>query len=76
MNTSDKKLLKIDVLLNRLLLQKSAMEFKMQKQKSNKRKARTRTLIQLGGVRHEVAIWSCGAPEGNPSNATTTHAAG
>jgi len=40
----------IEISLNRLLLQKSALENRMKKQKNNLRKARTRTLIQIGGL--------------------------
>ena len=36
--------------INRLLAQKAALQHKMKRQKNSKRKARTRTLIQLGGL--------------------------
>ena len=41
---------KTKIEINRLLAQKAALQHKMQKQETNKRKARTRTLIQLGGL--------------------------
>jgi len=44
------KLDKIKISLNRLQAQKSALEFKLKKQENKQRKARTRTLIQLGGL--------------------------
>ena len=39
---------KTKIKINRLLAQKAALQHKMKKQESSKRKARTRTLIQLG----------------------------
>ena len=41
---------KTKIKINRLLDQKAALQHKMKKQENNKRKARTRTLIQLGGL--------------------------
>ncbi len=41
---------KIKIKINRLLAQKAALQHKMKKQENSKRKARTRTLIQLGGL--------------------------
>ena len=39
---------KTKIEINRLLAQKAALQHKMKKQENNKRKARIRTLIQLG----------------------------
>ena len=39
---------KTKIEINRLLAQKAALQHKMKKQENSKRKARTRTLIQLG----------------------------
>jgi len=41
---------KTKIKINRLLAQKAALQHKMKKQENSKRKARTRTLIQLGGL--------------------------
>ncbi len=41
---------KTKIEINRLLAQKAALRHKMKKQENSKRKARTRTLIQLGGL--------------------------
>ncbi|MCR4623114.1 MAG: conjugal transfer protein TraD [Alphaproteobacteria bacterium] len=41
---------KTKIKINRLLAQKAALQYKMKKQENSKRKARTRTLIQLGGL--------------------------
>ena len=41
---------KTKIEINRLLAKKAALQHKMKKQKNSKRKARTRTLIQLGGL--------------------------
>lgn len=41
---------KTKIKINRLLAQKTALQHKMKKQENSKRKARTRTLIQLGGL--------------------------
>ena len=41
---------KTKIEINRLLAQKAALQHKMKKQENSKRKARTRTLIQLGGL--------------------------
>lgn len=41
---------KTKIKINRLLAQKATLQHKMKKQENSKRKARTRTLIQLGGL--------------------------
>ena len=41
---------KTKIKINRLLAQKVALQHKIKKQENSKRKARTRTLIQLGGL--------------------------
>ncbi len=41
---------KTKIAINRLLSQKAALQNRMKKQENRKRKARTRTLIQLGGL--------------------------
>lgn len=46
--TNSLKKTKIEI--NRLLAQKAALQHKMKTQENSKRKARTRTLIQLGGL--------------------------
>ena len=66
--TSDlnQKLTNIEVSLNRLRSQKSALEFKLKKQNNNQRKARTRTLIQLGGLLDLTSLPSiCGIELGH-----------
>lgn len=45
-----KALSDIEISLNRLRSQKSALQHKMKKHDTKERKARTRTLIQLGGL--------------------------
>ena len=45
-----KKLSRIEVKTNRLLSQKAALKNKLKKTENRQRKARTRTLIQLGGL--------------------------
>jgi hypothetical protein len=45
-----KKLARTEIQLNRLLAQKAALSFRKKHQKNNERKARTRTLIQMGGL--------------------------
>ncbi|MDR3180023.1 MAG: conjugal transfer protein TraD [Holosporaceae bacterium] len=49
MNTQ-KKLAKTEVKLNRLRAQKAALSFRVKHQQNSERKARTRTLIQMGGL--------------------------
>lgn len=49
MNTSE-KLSNIKIKLNRLYAEKAALKHKIEKQESRTRKARTRTLIQIGGL--------------------------
>ena len=46
----DKKLSNIEVSLNRLRSQKAVLQHKLKKYDNKQRKARTRTLIQLGGL--------------------------
>ena len=41
---------KTKIKIKRLLAQKAALQHKIKKQENSKRKARTRTLIQLGGL--------------------------
>lgn len=50
MNNISKKLIKLETDLNRLRSQKAALEYKEKRKKEQLRKARTRTLIQLGGL--------------------------
>ena len=58
----------IEISLNRLPLQKSALENRMKKQKNNMRKARTRTLIQIGGLVDITPLLSiCGIKLGDDS---------
>ena len=45
-----KSITKTKIEINRLLAQKAALKHKMKMQENSKRKARTRTLIQLGGL--------------------------
>lgn len=49
MSTSE-KLSNIKIKLNRLYAEKAALKHKIEKQESRTRKARTRTLIQMGGL--------------------------
>ena len=49
MSTSE-KLSNIKIKLNRLYAKKAALRHKIEKQESRARKARTRTLIQMGGL--------------------------
>ena len=49
MNTSE-KLTNIKIKLNRLYAEKAALKHKIEKQDNHTRKARTRTLIQMGGL--------------------------
>lgn len=46
----NKKLSNIETSLNRLRSQKAALQHKLKKHDNKQRKARTRTLIQLGGL--------------------------
>ena len=63
---TNKTMAKIEVALNRLRSQKSAMEYKMKKHKNSQRKARTRTLIQLGGLLEITPLLSiCGIEPGH-----------
>ena len=41
---------KTKIKINQLLTQKAALQHKIKRQENSKRKARTRTLIQLGGL--------------------------
>ena len=50
MNNFADDIAKIDIKINRLLSQKSVIQHKLKKRAKNQRKARTRTLIQLGGL--------------------------
>jgi hypothetical protein len=45
-----KKISSVEISINRLRSQKAALEFKLKKQNNKQRKARTRTLIQIGGL--------------------------
>ncbi|MDR3179627.1 MAG: conjugal transfer protein TraD [Holosporaceae bacterium] len=45
-----KKLAKTEIQMNRLRAQKAALSFKIKHQQNSERKARTRTLIQMGGL--------------------------
>ena len=66
MTTSDTAMAKIETALNRLRCKKSALELKMKMQKNNQRKARTRTLIQLGGLIEITPLLSiCGIELGH-----------
>jgi hypothetical protein len=49
-NNLNKKLSNIEISLNRLRSQKTALQYKLKKQENSERKARTRTLIQMGGL--------------------------
>jgi hypothetical protein len=49
-NNLSKKLSNIEVSLNRLRSQKSALQHNLKKHDNKQKKARTRTLIQLGGL--------------------------
>ncbi len=49
-NNRIKNLVKTKIAINRLLSQKAALQNRMKTQENRKRKARTRTLIQLGGL--------------------------
>jgi hypothetical protein len=44
------ELIKTEILLNRLQYQKAALQHKKKHQQNSERKARTRTLIQMGGL--------------------------
>lgn len=46
----NKKLVKLDIKLNRLYSRKAACEYKEKVKKDRMRKMRTRTLIQMGGL--------------------------
>lgn len=48
--TISKKLIKLEMHLNRLRSEKAALEYKEKRKKEQLRKSRTRTLIQLGGL--------------------------
>lgn len=50
MTDLSKALSDVEISLNRLRSQKSALQHKMKKHDTKERKARTRTLIQLGGL--------------------------
>ncbi|MDR2723976.1 MAG: conjugal transfer protein TraD [Holosporaceae bacterium] len=45
-----KKLAKTEIQLNRLLAEKAVISFREKHRQNNERKARTRTLIQMGGL--------------------------
>ena len=51
-----KKLIKLETYLNRLRSEKAALEYKEKRRKEQLRKARTRTLIQLGGLLELTAL--------------------
>ena len=51
-----KKLIKLETHLNRLRSEKAALEYKERRRKEQLRKARTRTLIQLGGLLELTAL--------------------
>ena len=66
MPKDDVTLSKITVSLNRLRAQKSALTHKMKKLENSKRKARTRTLIQMGGLLDITSLPSiCGIKLGD-----------
>lgn len=50
LSTTKDPLRKIEISLNRLRSQKAALQHKLKKHDNKQRKARTRTLIQLGGL--------------------------
>lgn len=50
MSETAKQLSNIEIQINRLLSQKSALQNHIKKKENSQRKARTRTLIQLGGL--------------------------
>lgn len=50
MESLSKELSGIEVKMNRLLSRKAALKSRLKKKENNQRRARTRTLIQLGGL--------------------------
>lgn len=61
-----KELSGIEVKMNRLLSQKAALKNKLKRKENNQRRARTRTLIQLGGLLNLTPLLSiCGIELGD-----------
>jgi hypothetical protein len=62
----DKKFTDIEISLNRLRSQKAALQHKQKRKENSDRKARTRTLIQLGGLLDLTPLLSiCGIELGD-----------
>lgn len=66
MESLSKELSGIEIKMNRLLSQKAALKNRLKKKESSQRRARTRTLIQLGGLLNLTPLLSiCGIELGD-----------
>ncbi len=66
MESLSKELSGIEVKINRLLSQKAALKNKLKRKENSQRRARTRTLIQLGGLLNLTPLLSiCGIELGD-----------